>query len=251
MRIFKEGVVPSQPKTQKGREGEMAEDNGKSKEVEREELERKRKEKEQLDAYVEDDLAHINVILEEKYRSERRRKLAKKRAIKALAKIDPSMPYGPELFGAIARVSVSVAFEAVAFRINNKGGIEVNLRQRESNDPAYPGLWHCPGSVMRSGESFVNVFSRLSDKEFGMIVSGWRFVDFVNSPEEERGHFLSLIFLVNLDPIPRTDWFVKTSPDPMTEWFPVDQLPENIVDGHRDIIIPRALKQFKKDHGLI
>lgn len=76
----------------------------------------------------------------------------KREAARALQEIDPTKPYGTALFGAIARVSVTVCIEAVCLW-QMEGRMEVLLTKRDVNDPAYPNMWHCPGTTMRPGES--------------------------------------------------------------------------------------------------
>jgi len=157
---------------------------------------------------------------------------------KALGKIDPKQPYGTELFNALARLTVSVAVEAVCLRLNPEGrGIEVYMIQRSPDDTAYPNEWHCPGSVMRPGEDVADVFSRLSMREFDGAKLQWRFVANINPSKrkpEVRGTFLSMVYLCVLE-----------NKDGLRgKWFPVDELPQNTVGSHRTRIIPVAVGAF-------
>ena len=114
------------------------------------------------------------------------------------------------------------------------GKVEVWLAQRPKSEPAYPGMYHAPGSAMRSGEQFEDVFARLEKKEFRVKLLTWRFITNVNNPGEKRGHFLSIVYLCRL-------------PDEAGQrgnWFPVDQLPDSTVDCHREKIIPVAVQAF-------
>lgn len=154
----------------------------------------------------------------------------KKAAVAALKLIDPKKPYNTELFNAIARVSVSVVIEAVCLRRNpNTGKIEAYLVQRALNDVAYPGEWHCPGSVMRPGESEKDIFERLYKRE--AKIQPIRFVENYNNPTEARGHFFSLIYLCRLES------------EGQGKWYPIDALPEKTVEHHREII-PIAVRNF-------
>ena len=150
-----------------------------------------------------------------------------------LGLVEPG-PLGTELFDAIARHSVTLAVEAVCLRRGQRG-IEVLLTQRPLDDTAYPGEWHCPGSVLRPGEEFEDVFERLADREFRGLVSSWRFVGEMNNPEEARGHFVSRIYLVVPEGEPKKG-----------EWFTVDDLPKNTVDHHRDSIIPYGGRRLRR-----
>jgi len=159
-----------------------------------------------------------------------------------LNKVDPTKPYGTELFDALARLTVSVAIEAVCLRLNpTTKDIEVYLVQRSPNDTAYPGEWHCPGSVMRLRESFEDILERLAKKEFGANLVSARFVANINPSAlepEARGHFLSIVYLCVLE----------EKEGLRGKWFPVNQLPDKTVEGHRKRIIPCALGAFVADH---
>jgi ADP-ribose pyrophosphatase YjhB (NUDIX family) len=153
----------------------------------------------------------------------------------ALKQIDPGKPYGPELFDALARLTLSVAIEAVCLRLNPATRlIEVYLVQRSQEETAYPGEWHCPGTVMRPGEETEDVFQRLSKKEFGAGFLKRQFVANVNHPTEARGHFFSLVYLCVLE----------EKGSLRGTWFPVDQLPDKTVESHRKRIIPVAIGAF-------
>lgn len=152
-----------------------------------------------------------------------------------LGYIDPTQPYGTALFDALARLSWSIAFEAVTLRQNAATGeVEVYLRQREANDTAYPSQWHCPGTVIRPGERPQHQANRL-EKEFGCPINYYtRIAGLYTS--EERGSFLSEIYSVELGGDPRID--------DRHRWFPVTDLPEVTVDFHRNHIIPTVYLHY-------
>ena len=151
--------------------------------------------------------------------------------------VDPARPYGTELFNALARVTISVAVEAVCLRRNPTNEvIEVLLFQRSPHDTAYPNQWHCPGSVMRKMESEDDVLERLSESEFGAKIVSNAFTGRHNNPHEVRGHFLSLVYLCAIEG------------DTKGAWFPVDQLPRDTVSHHRNSIIPIAVEYFEKSN---
>lgn len=152
--------------------------------------------------------------------------------IAALREIDPSKPYGTELFDALARVTISVGTEAVALRRNKEGEIEVFMTQRSSKDTAYPSEWHCPGSVMRPGEKIKNNFDRVSEKELGGKIYPLQFVCIVNNTSEARGHFISIVYLCTIEDGSRG------------QWFPISRLPDKTVIHHRLSVIPAAVGAF-------
>lgn len=157
---------------------------------------------------------------------------AKRAAAFCLNQVGPG-PLGTELFDAIARHSVTTAVEAVCLRRGEGGRVEVLLTQRPPDDTAYPSEWHCPGSVLRPGETYGDVFARLAEREFEGLVASWRLVGEINNPEESRGHFIGRVYVVTAEGEPKKG-----------RWFPVDDLPEVIVDQHRKGVIPCAVKAF-------
>ena len=164
--------------------------------------------------------------------------------IQGLREIDPSKPYGTELFDALARLTISVAVEAVCLRAQRylpeidaprSPEIQVYMIQRSPDDTAYPGEWHCPGSVIRPKEDIRDVFNRLAQKEFGGKILSTQFVANANHPTEARGHFFSLVYLCSLD---------ESSSGLRGKWFAVNNLPEKTVETHRVRIIPAAVGAF-------
>jgi ADP-ribose pyrophosphatase YjhB (NUDIX family) len=147
--------------------------------------------------------------------------------------INPHKPLGTALFNAVARVSISVAFEAVALRKNPiNGETEIYLIMRV-NDSSFPGQWHVPGSILRPKEDDEHVFARLGNKEFGAKIVKSKFIAIVSFPEEPRGHIISLVYSVELD----------KEPTGGGKWFPVDKLPTNLVLYHKEYIIPVAINE--------
>lgn len=144
--------------------------------------------------------------------------------------------YGTKLFNALARLTVTTATEACCFRYDPARGYEVLLRQR-GMDEAYPGQFHCPGTVYRPGESDNDLFRRLEQAEAMVGICNPRLVGHNNHRDEERGHFVALIFLVDADV------------GPGTFWYPVNNLPEPMVEHHRTVVIPTALAAYKREHA--
>ncbi len=145
-------------------------------------------------------------------------------------------PLGSRLFEAIARLSVSVAFEAVCLRRNSKTkAVEVFMLQRKPHE-SFPGQWHVPGAVFRPGEQPHNVVSRLAQREFGVqIISDFKCHGTFFVPEP-RGWFLSLVYLVKS----------KKTPTHNGRWWNVKKLPKSLLPHHYKYIIPVAVKAFQK-----
>ena len=166
--------------------------------------------------------------------------------IRMLGEIDPHQPYGTELFDALARLTVSIGVEAVCLRLSpsvsrDTRKVDVYMIQRAKNDSAYPGQWHCPGSIMRPGESVSKVFNRLVRKEFDSVgIRSWRFVANVNNfPEVTRGHAFSVVYLCELEA-----WEGLRG-----KWFQVNELPDKTNNQHRTRIIPAVLGAFVAEHA--
>lgn len=174
---------------------------------------------------------------------ERKHVMNRVNLVKGLREVDPLKPYGTELFDAIARLTVSVAVEAVCLRLNPRTKkIEVYMIQRSKQETAYPGEWHCPGTVIRPKEELSSTFERLSRKEFGAKFLETRFVSNINHPTEARGHFFSVVYLCVLG---------EASAVLRGRWFPVDALPRKTVACHRKRIIPAAVGSFVAENTQI
>lgn len=146
-------------------------------------------------------------------------------------------PLGSRLFEAIARLSVSVAFEAVYLRKNRQTkDVEVFMLQRKPHE-SFPGQWHVPGAVFRPGEQPKDVARRLGEREFGaklisdFVCHGTFFVP------EPRGWFLSLAYLVTC----------KKTPVDEGVWWPVHALPKSTLPHHAKYIIPAVVNAFKNN----
>lgn len=156
----------------------------------------------------------------------------RKKLILYLSLLDATQPYGTELYNAISRVTVRVAIEAISLRIQN-GRYYVLMTQR-GQDESYPGQWHCPGSVIRSGDTVDDVRQRLSN-EFGCTIKALQEVCGFNNPNEKTGHAFCWIHLCELSGTTSNG-----------TWFLVDDLPEKTIIHHRKIVIPKALAAFDR-----
>ncbi len=138
------------------------------------------------------------------------------------------------LFEAIAKLGISVALEAVLFRTKGEH-VEVFMTKR-GKDESFPGQWHCPGSIFRPGEFPRNVVARLAEKEFEAKISLESDCVADLFIKEMRGWFLSRVYLVS----------AEGKPTSKGKWFSVTKLPEDTVAHHKNFVIPKALKEYKK-----
>lgn len=162
-------------------------------------------------------------------------------AVAALSLINPHKPYGTALFDALARLTITVTPELVILRATQDGSKEVLLRQR-GPDEAYPNQWHAPGSAVRPGETIMRVTERAT-RECDVSLPSPVFRGYDNDQHEERGHFLHLVYAVDV-----TGIVIPTHAK--LQWFSVDALPESTVEHHRQVVIPMALGRYRHDEDL-
>jgi ADP-ribose pyrophosphatase YjhB (NUDIX family) len=158
----------------------------------------------------------------------------KEAVAEVLGCIDPTKPFGTPLFNAVAKLSVTVAYEAVLIRDGASNTPEVYLMRRSMTESAYPGEWHCPGSSFRVGEQPTDVEHRLAKTEFGVgsFANPGTYVSHFFY-QEKRGWYCSMVHLVEV---------VEELSGKTGQWFPVDALPVVTVDHHVREVIPRALE---------
>ncbi|MFA6485951.1 MAG: NUDIX domain-containing protein [Candidatus Magasanikbacteria bacterium] len=158
----------------------------------------------------------------------------RQQATDALKKV-PEGPLGKDLFEEGAKRFPGIAVEAALFRGNEeKQCNEVYLTRRKDGE-AYAGQWHVPGSFLRSGETLEQVFERLSVAEFGTKIIYFGFAGQKFVTDEVR--FATLLDMV---------YHIETEGEPTAAngaWFSVDELPSDIIDGHRDFVVPTALEE--------
>ncbi len=157
--------------------------------------------------------------------------------------VDTTRYYQRTFFDRMMRIVPSIAVEAVALRWNAQGEAEIFLTQRAA-DESYAGLWHTPGSLLRNGETSDDVFARLEEREFQVLIASKTFVADVYWAEP-RGWIDSRVYVVELAEDPTT---LQTSKY-RGKWFPVDALPEHTIPEHTTRILPVAIEHFcKKSH---
>lgn len=148
--------------------------------------------------------------------------------------VHPGNSLDKRLFEAIARLGISVALEAVLFRTKGKK-IEIFMTKR-GLDESFPGEWYCPGSVFRPGEFPRNVVDRLAEKEFKAKISLESDCVADMFVKEIRGWFLSRVYLISA-----TGKLTSKG-----KWFSVTTLPKDTITHHKNFVIPKALKKYKK-----
>ena len=147
-----------------------------------------------------------------------------------------------ELFEQVTRIVVTPIIEVVPLRKVTGGSTEVLLLRRERNDPAWPGMQHTPGTVLRStdvNDGFGSAFSRIMVTELGLTEEKQPNPQPVTTifHEVNRGAELANVFFVDL-----------TGVDTVTgSWHPVDQLPEDLVETQLGFIVDSVNKFERKE----
>lgn len=130
-------------------------------------------------------------------------------------------PMTVSFYCAIARLTTSVPIEAVILRKKIDERIEVFLQQRKPHE-SYPGMWYCPGSLMRPGEEPLGVLNRMAREELGIDIMRHAELVGVECCQETRGWFCEIVYLVELDGNPTSG-----------QWWPTNRLPPNGIQPQR------------------
>jgi hypothetical protein len=166
-------------------------------------------------------------------------------AISALLKIEPTDPkymlavatlinqlvpgtFTEELSKAFTTKWVTTVCEGVCLRKHN-GSTDVFLRRYTKKDMP-DGVWRCPETIWRAGETETQVLERLAKEEFGCQFEKTEPITFVPSTDE-HSTTTSCLYLVVANPVPTAG-----------EWFEVEKLPDTIRNHHRNHILSMALR---------
>jgi len=139
--------------------------------------------------------------------------------VKLLNKFEPG-PLPRDIFSAIARLIVTPTYLAVPLFEDN-GILKVQLLERDSDDPYWPGQVALPGKIiLATDKTLDDVYARLIKSEIpnakikiGPVFCGHIFEEII------RGREISLINYIILDEAPKQG-----------KLYDVNNLPENIVE---------------------
>jgi len=127
---------------------------------------------------------------------------------------DPHAGLPQPVFEALLKVVPFVACEIVVI---GKDGIFLTWR----NDKWFKG-WHFPGGLMRFNEDFKERIDYVVKNELDAKLKSYHLLFVENFNFSQRGHTVSLVFLCELDSIPKVGKFFK-------------KIPKDILKSHRDI----------------
>lgn len=156
-------------------------------------------------------------------------------AVAVLGLVDPTKPYGTALFEALARLTVSVCVEMVITR--RSGDFQEVLLRKRGADEAHASQWHAVGSSLRPGEPLAKVIGRAIRECGDVSLPQPQFLGYFNNLTEERGHYLQLVYAIDA-----TGSEIPTIPGHLG-WFSFEALPEDLIENHREVVLPLALGQ--------
>ncbi len=189
----------------------------------------------------------FNTLLERIWENGAIQDAVKKILTMLLPLLNPKNNFGTDLFNVMSPYWWTPAIEGVAIRKHPKTKkLQVFLARRAADESAYPNKLHCPGTGLRSADAFKlapeTQFDRLRKIE-GFNASDYKFIGLKYTPEEERGPYVSLVYLVDpsgLQEIAESRWY---------DWETIKNDP-TLVCHHRDSIIPMAIEVFLKEEKI-
>lgn len=126
---------------------------------------------------------------------------------------------------------------------NTNGTPRVLLALRPPNDPYFPNLWHNPGKYIGGGkvenaatvgaETVAEACARVALNETGAQLKNCVQISVGDFPNLSRDPELSLIFLATLASKPKLSDTLR--------WFPVNELPENMMEHSRAMLTHRVV----------
>ncbi|MEX1112005.1 MAG: NUDIX domain-containing protein [Candidatus Andersenbacteria bacterium] len=131
-----------------------------------------------------------------------------------------------ELFDQIARLVRLPMVDVVPISYKEEH-LHIGLIQREVNDIWWPGMWHLPGTVLRSTDTMESAIQRLCDDELQIHASDPPVSRGFLLHYSKRGAEVVLIYTVE-----NCSFEDKST----IKWFPINELPQELVDSERDVI---------------
>jgi hypothetical protein len=156
-------------------------------------------------------------------------------AMNVLDRLPSDEGFPPRLFLWICERTNATAYELVVGRVNPEGGLEVLLTERPDKDPVWPGELHCPGTMALKDQSLAAAHNRLLNNELPEANIKALYSVKTDIIPTRRGQEHAAVYLA----------YVDYNPDDPYTFHPVDNLPENTIDHHRDHVIPWAVDFHK------
>jgi ADP-ribose pyrophosphatase YjhB (NUDIX family) len=150
-----------------------------------------------------------------------------------LAIPDASSGLGKDLFLAISRLTPIVNVDLLIQK-SFSGRLHTLLSWR--SDEFYLG-WHFPGGVLRFKERLESRVKKVGEQELSSLITSIKgpleVNEFMNPSRDVRGHFLSLLYTVELDSYPAIGSYNSTgeSKPGTLRWFA--QAPNDLLKQHK------------------
>ena len=155
------------------------------------------------------------------------------RVAQELKRFEPGFIPEP-LYSEGLRLWPGITIELVPLRIKDEK-VEVLLIKRSPSDKFWPNELHVPGTMIRSGkdETFDATLERLFKDDLANTKIDSMFLAGESLHTTKRGKEFAKIYCTEIEGKPSIGKF-----------YDVENLPEETVGHHRDIIIPTAVKLF-------
>jgi ADP-ribose pyrophosphatase YjhB (NUDIX family) len=144
--------------------------------------------------------------------------------------LDAKQGLPQELFYFVSRMTPMVNVDLL---IKNKVG-QTLLTWRE--DEFYGPAWHIPGGIIRFKERIEDRIAKVANSEVGC---GVRFSadpinvrGMINTNRDIRGHFISLVYLCELDGVPTPSNEAKADTPLAGQWLWHNFAPKNLISVH-------------------
>lgn len=154
------------------------------------------------------------------------------KAKNVLSQLEPGqLPF--DIFSEVCRLTVTPVLEAVCFRRNNMGKLEVALLKRSEDDPNWPNMYHVPGAVITPIDinmGLERIVNRICSEKLSVISEKKPIFVMNDLCKVKRGVELAIVFAVEVD--------AKITEG---QFYDTNTLPDNLIEGH-DLFISNALK---------
>jgi ADP-ribose pyrophosphatase YjhB (NUDIX family) len=149
---------------------------------------------------------------------------------------NPQQRVSARLFFADILERPSLSSELAILRRGEQGQVEMYLFQRPPNDPFYANQWHGPGCMLKTNQTVAEGIDEVMKRELGVVLPGVintsKYFEWLtgNGPGQcPRGHTVCFYHYVWVD----AEQAEKLSGG---EFFPVETLPEPMVEVHTRMI---------------
>lgn len=140
-----------------------------------------------------------------------------------------------EIFGQVARLVRLPMVDLIPIR-REGWSRSIGLVQRDEDDTWWPGMWHLPGTHLRSTDTLQSAFARLRKEELHLVRSGIPTFCGVSIHSSTRGAEVVLIYIIE------QCFFKKNS---SVKWFPVNSPPKNFIKSEMNVV--KKMKEYLKN----